>query len=138
MKFVKNEGFDVYGIDFSKNAIDSLKPEFGDNVIVVDIVNMPYENEFFDFCFDKSAIQHNPKDDIFKIHKEVYRMLKKNEKFFSIMLKEGDNGFLTGYLSEDELRKSLNDFEDLRIDYEIRTEDNGRKRFTAYIIEATK
>ena len=99
---------------------------------------MPYKNEFFDFIFDKSAIQHNEKNDILKIHKEVFRILKKGGKFFSIMLLSGNNGFITGFLNEDELKESLKEFKNIKIDYLTRTENNGRDKLTSYIIEATK
>lgn len=138
MKFVKHDGFDVFGIDFSKSAIESLKGSFGDKVIVGDISNMSFENEYFEFCFDKSAIQHNIKEDIPKIHEEIFRILKPNGKFFSTMLVEGNNGFITGYLNEEELKDSLKKFKEIKIDYITRTENNGRDKLTAYIIEATK
>ncbi len=138
LKFVKQDGFDVFGIDFSVSAIESLKSNFGDKVVVGDISNMPFENKYFEFCFDKSAIQHNIKEDIPKIHEEIFRILKPNGKFFSTMLVEGSNGFITGYLNEEELKDSLKKFKEIKIDYITRTENNGRDKLTAYIIEATK
>lgn len=138
LKFVKKDGFDVYGIDFSKSAIESLKKDFGEHVMVGNIAKMPYENNFFDFCFDKSAIQHNPKNDIFKIHEEVFRILKKDGKFFSTMLVSGDNGFLTGFLDLRELKESLKGFSQIKIDYITITEDNQSAEYKAYLIEAIK
>ena len=138
MRFVKNEGFDVYGIDFSSTAIKRLKKLFPGKVYCCDFIKIPFPDNNFDLIYDRSSIQHNNKNDIFKIHTEVYRTLKKGGKFFSIMLKEGNNGFLTGYLTENELRYSLRSFRNLKIDYLIRTENNTEDKLISYIIEAVK
>lgn len=138
LKFVRNEGFDAFGIDFSSSAIKFLNEFFGNNVCVGNATNLPYPDDFFDFCFDKSSIQHNPREEIFIIHKEVFRVLKKNGKFFSVMLAEGTNGFLTGFLNENELRESLSCFGNFCIDYISRTENGGRDKYKSFIIEAQK
>jgi hypothetical protein len=54
------------------------------------------------------------------------------------MLKEGDNGFFTGFLEEKELRNSLIIFESHTIDYITITENNAKKQLTSYIISARK
>ena len=46
LNFLKNEGFDVYGIDGSKTAIDNCKT-ITSKVFVGSLNAMPFENGFF-------------------------------------------------------------------------------------------
>jgi ubiquinone/menaquinone biosynthesis C-methylase UbiE len=75
LNFLKREGFDAYGIDFSERAVTYLKSlEF--QVVCSNFENIPFEDNSFDFVIDKSSIQHNSKQDITKIIREVYRVLR--------------------------------------------------------------
>lgn len=71
LEIYANLGFDVYGVD--KEAIAQEK---GLNVKVVDVdlENLPYEDEFFDFIIVKSAIEHIR--NIYHLTDNLYRVLK--------------------------------------------------------------
>jgi len=57
---VKN-GFEVYGIDFSKSAIDFCKEHVkGAKFIVGYAQQLPFKDEFFDVVIDAGTIHVNP------------------------------------------------------------------------------
>ena len=97
--YLAREGFQVYGIDGSKTAIamcrQRLKAEgLGAEIVVGDITDLPYPDEYFQVVVDVAAIQHNPPDSIAQIISEVYRVLKDGGHFFS--LARSDRDYLFG------------------------------------------
>lgn len=136
--FLKKEGFDCYGIDLSKTAISHLKPDFSNKVYCGSALLLPHDDNFFNFIVDRASIQHNTRKDISLILQEVYRTLIPGGKFFSIMVKEGENGFLVTKLSESELKKELSRFNSYEINYSSHTKSHGSELSMAYVIEAEK
>ncbi|MCK4553670.1 class I SAM-dependent methyltransferase [Candidatus Parcubacteria bacterium] len=116
LRFLKEEGFAYYGIDFSQTAIEHCKKIFK-NVVCGDISNLPYESNFFDCVFDRMAIQHNPKENMQKFFNEVFRALKPNGLFFSILTSKANYNLITSYLSKKEIKKLAAKFSDVKIDY---------------------
>src|SRR3989338_2282999 len=89
--YLAREGFRVYGIDGSKTAIKFAKKRLAQEglraeLMVGDIVCLPYGDNFFDAVIDSAAIQHNHLQGIKKIIKEAYRVLKPNGKLFSVLV----------------------------------------------------
>lgn len=80
--FLKDEGFDYWGIDGSEEAIEltykALGEElkFKDRIFKGDFCAMPFADNFFDAILDRQALGHNSWDDIKKICSEMYRILK--------------------------------------------------------------
>ena len=143
LEFLKKESFDCYGVDFCQKVIDRLKKRYRDKVLCCDFKSLPFPDSYFDFCIDRSSIQHNTKEDIALIHKEVYRLLKPGGIFFSSIIKSGnvksgDTEFLTGYLSEEELKQSFSKFSHFDLDYLRITRNNRKEDFTHYLVTATK
>lgn len=138
LKFLKEEGFDSFGIDFSKSAVDSLKDEFGENVKTMNFKYLDFDNNTFDFIIDRSSIQHNTKENISIIHNEIFRVLKDGGKFYSIMVKNGDNGFFMELLNEEEVKSSLSNYSKVKIDYLSKTTDGGKMIHENFLIEAIK
>ncbi len=136
--FLRDEGFDCYGVDFSKTAIEHLKADFGDKVYCGGATRLQYADNFFDFMIDRASIQHNPREDVSLILLEVYRILKPGGKLFSTMLKQGPHDFLVTRLSEKELRKELSIFSSYEINYSSLTVNHGQDGHVGYIIEAIK
>ncbi len=91
--FLIREGYDFYGIDLAKTAIEKLKIRFQEENIFVgdfnyrfkiaDIRNIPFEDKFFNIIFDVATLwlvsftEHN------KVYQEVFRTLKKGGLFFT-------------------------------------------------------
>ena len=136
--FLKNEGFQSYGIDFSEKAIQHNKPFFGNNIKCCNGTNIPFENDFFDFCIDRSAIQNNSKEDIFSIYKELYRVLKKNGRLYSVLQKKGHFGVQTTTLEESELKQAIKMFKINEINYLSSTINNVSEEYISYLIDVIK
>lgn len=167
--YLAREGFSVYGIDGSKTAINQanlrLKREkLNADLIVGNIINLPYENNFFDCIIDVECIYANCFSDSIDIIKELYRVLKPDGNFFSKtfmegMVKQGEGTLLTGethtYLSittgplsakvgiqrltsEVEIATLYSIFTIESIDYLIRSENNRNYEVREYLISCKK
>jgi len=137
--FLKEEGFDCYGIDFSEHVISTINLNLKNKLTCGSLVDLPYKNNFFDFCIDRSSIQHNPKNDIFLIFKEIHRVLKKNGKIYSMLLKKAPHSeFHTSYLDQKEIQKALEIFNSIEINYLTLTNNFGAEVREVYLIEAMK
>ncbi len=89
-KFLAENGFDIYGIDCSKSAVEICQETFLNNnlkgsFVTGDFLNLPYENNFFDLAIDRESLCANKFDDIKKIVQEVYSKLKNGGFFVSFM-----------------------------------------------------
>lgn len=138
LKFLKDEGFNAYGIDFSQKAVDALKPEFKENVQVMNFSRLDFEDNSFDIIIDRSAVQHNSKKDIELIFNEVYRVLKPNGRFYSIMAKTKNNDFYMELLDKEDIERITSKFKDLEINYISRTQNNGQTTNSRFLIEVSK
>ncbi|WP_169084605.1 class I SAM-dependent methyltransferase [Paenibacillus sp. PL91] len=88
--YVAREGFSVYGIDGSMTAIEKAKKRLNSEVldwtgelIVGDIVKLPYDDDMFDAVIDVEAISCNSFGNSELIYNEIFRVLKKGGKLFS-------------------------------------------------------
>ena len=92
------EGFDTYGIDGSKNAVESanihLKEKWGVSakISIGDFRELPYEDSFFDVVVDVVSLQHLDMESTKKTLDEIRRILKPNGRFFSYRL--GDHSIM--------------------------------------------
>jgi 2-polyprenyl-3-methyl-5-hydroxy-6-metoxy-1,4-benzoquinol methylase len=101
--YMAREGFSVYGIDGSKMAIDRARemlnqdcPGWKGELLVGDMADLSYDNQFFDAVVDHEAIYSNSYEDSKVIIKELDRVLKKNGKLFSRTFASGCWGYATG------------------------------------------
>lgn len=99
--FLAREGCRVYAIDISKKAIalasNWAKNEGLENNISFqtgNAINLPYQNEYFDFVLESSALEHNTTQDIVLILKDIHRVLKKGGKLLSTV--PGRDNYLYG------------------------------------------
>lgn len=86
--YLLRERFDAYGIDGSSVAIDRAKERLKEENLVSklisgDIINLPYEDNFFDAVIDNECIYCNNLENTATILKEVKRVLKPHGKFYS-------------------------------------------------------
>ena len=79
------EGFEVYGIDFSKSAVkvaqnNARKASVSDKTFfkVGDALNLPYTDDFFNVINDDGCLHHISKDDWKKYLQNVTKVLKKD------------------------------------------------------------
>jgi len=79
------EGFNVYGIDFSKSAINIAKNNALKNKLnnktyfkIGNVLNLPYKDNFFDLINDDGCLHHISKKDWKLYLNNINRVLKKN------------------------------------------------------------
>lgn len=87
--YLSKEGFDAYGIEGSetglKLAYERLTEEnLSATLINGDIVNLPYEDNFFDAVIDAECIYSNDLTSSQQIFSEIKRVLKPKGKFYTL------------------------------------------------------
>ena len=94
LPLILNEGFNAYGIDGSKSAIEISKTKLTEykncTLEVMDLSKLNYENYFFDMIIDRQSIYANIPQNIELIFQEVSRVLKKDGIFISFMYNIND------------------------------------------------
>jgi len=102
VKFLRDEGFDFYGVDGSEESIritDNLLHTKSDGkLFVADFTKLPFESQYFDAIIDRQSMGHNRIDDIVLITKEIYRILKKGGRYHGHVFGINDAGFSQGTL----------------------------------------
>lgn len=117
MFFLHKENFKTFGVDFSKNAYDTVKKKIIKLKLDIDLkcadfASLPYKDSKFDVVIDCRSLQHKQNYLLDKSLKEIKRVLKKNGKFFSIFMNNEDpkSGFYTNYLTKKEIKKKLSKY----------------------------
>lgn len=92
------EGYNCYGIDFSKEGIKLCHKmlenwEVKAHIKVGDILKLDFENNFFDVVYDVVTIQHLNFSEHIQCLNEAYNVLKKGGLFFSYHLSERSISF---------------------------------------------
>lgn len=98
LRFLLDNGFDAFGVDFSSNVVSQIQDEFSGRVFCGNALNLEFADNSFNLIIDRSSLQHNPKSDLPAIFRECRRVLKPGGEFFSNFLTEGDNGFLLSHV----------------------------------------
>lgn len=117
----------VFGIDYSQNALNKCKTLFDKNKETVELKNynaknLGYANMNFDVVLDRGTIQHNYLKDAHEIVKEIYRVLKHKGIFISFLASEFHKYFDKG--------------EDLGFgDFSIKSEHGIRHFYSKYEIK---
>ena len=94
--YMAEEGFNVYGIDYSKYVIDIVKEKAYLNGLDIklsigDISKLPYESESVDCMAAIGVLSNSDKNGISVILKEMHRVLKDGgETYFNIISKISD------------------------------------------------
>jgi len=86
--FIAREGFNAYGFDGSKTAIEKAKNRMRDEGVkaklyVADAGNIPFESDYFDAIIDSAVIYANKINSIKNILNEINRVLKSGGKIMS-------------------------------------------------------
>lgn len=167
MWYLAREGFTVYGIDFAPKAIELAQKRLDNEcagwkgqLIVGDMMSLPFQNESFDAVVDSEAIYCNNLERSKKIYDEVYRVLKPKGRFFIRTFSDETYGSQTGssldertrVVSEGPLKDhgparfmKRSDFESLLPNFKIhsaelltRTYDATQKKVAEWIIDCQK
>ncbi len=86
--YLAKEHFNAYGIDGSDTAINQAKTRIFEeglnaNLIVGDIINLPYDDNYFDSVIDVECLYCINNEYLDKILSEINRVMKPNAKFYS-------------------------------------------------------
>lgn len=129
-EYFVDRGFDIYGIDLSKNMIDYAKkfaPEA--KYSVMDMMDLKFENNYFDGIWCSATLLHLSKKDVPLALAEFRRVLKQNGILF-LDIKEGtgekvikdqryhDQEKFYSYFQKDEIKKILEDQNFSLIEYQ--------------------
>ncbi len=79
-KQIKDKGYEVWGIDVNKDAINVAKNDsdlFGIIFSVQDATKMEYEDNFFDGVIEQAVLACMDKSDRQLVLREIYRIIKK-------------------------------------------------------------
>ncbi len=112
VKFLIKEGFNVYGIDISKTAIQKARSKISKikskNFIVGNFKNIPWPDSYFDGVIDNFSLYANELKDIKRTYKEIHRVLKAKGFFFSKVWGTKTQGFQRGIKLEKNTFKDIN------------------------------
>jgi len=95
------KGFDLYGTDISKLAVETMEEKFPDsNWIEHDTLDkFPFSDEKFDLVFARLALHYFKKDDIKNVLFDINRIMKTNSYLY-VMVKCSNTGEIdTGKVS---------------------------------------
>lgn len=165
MLFLSREGFDVYGIDGSRSAIDKCKKRFDEeglegNFMVGDFSRMNLNLEF-DVIIDIVSLYCCARKDIERTINNVRKMLKEGANFLQITFQTGSYGYNTGieiekntfkdishgplkgrgqatFLSLEDVKNLYSDFKNVDIEYRIISENNMKNEVKYWIISCSK
>ena len=78
LQYLRREGFDVYGIDKSKFALDFLIEQGirKDHMKSGDIIKLPYKNNFFDALISVNVIPHGNSRQVKRYIHEIKRVVR--------------------------------------------------------------
>lgn len=88
--YLAREGFDVYAFDGSKRAVEHTEDYLRENnlsahVTVQNSLELNYTNDFFDCVIDNaSSCCMGTKEEIEKIYRNIYKILRANGRLFSV------------------------------------------------------
>lgn len=167
--FLAREGFNVSAFDGSASAIMKAEKRLQSEdlkatLVVGDAIKLAYDDLFFDGIIDSAMICANTVENIRKILKECYRVLKVDGKMFSTGLFKRDmtgygrgkkveentfqnieEGNLAGrgtvhFFDEEEVQKLWTEagFSNIKIDSLNRTDGGGVNKVSFYFMEAGK
>jgi len=164
--FVAREGFSFFGIDGSQTAIDKAIERFNANglngeFICGPINDLPWRSETFDCVIDVACLQHNNEADTKEIVRELYRVLKKGGRHFSLTSKNDCWGDHTGtridgtswlnvtigpfsgmgtvrFATRESLVDLYREFRELNLEYSIRSVNGCQNNISNWILTCTK
>jgi ubiquinone/menaquinone biosynthesis C-methylase UbiE len=87
LMFLAKEGFDVYGIDGSATAINYAESWAKQEGVEIDLTTgdfskLPYENNYFDFVFDRAALSLSNYEGIKRTISEIHRVINTTGEVF--------------------------------------------------------
>lgn len=111
MALLENSGItDVYGSDYSLNALNICKDAGFPLVINCDNRNLPFRDNTFDIAVAWGSLHYSTKDEMRAMLDEVKRIIKPDGTLFATLRRDNDTYLKTGtHLGNNTWRTGLND-----------------------------
>lgn len=165
--FLAREKFCVYGVDGSTTAIQKARkrldeeyPGWQGELIIGDILKLPFPNDYFDGVIDNEAVCCNQFEDACQIYKELARVTKPGGKMFARTFAKGTwgegigeqvghnawivaEGPLAGigvnrFTKLEEIPELFGSFHIIGVELMVRTMDNLKKEIREWVILGEK
>lgn len=112
LRFAAKEGFNVFGIDGSKRALEIAQKRFDDENLKGEFIHgdftfLNYEDNFFDIVIDRCSIVCVDKTAAQQTFNEIYRVLKKKGKFFFNSYSDDHTSCVTADLLENGITTNI-------------------------------
>lgn len=132
--FLAQNGYDVHGIEISETAVTKAKENAKKAGVEVDFVkgnvqNLPFDENYFDFIYDRGCLHHQYDKEMKKYLSEVNRVLKPKGRMFLI-------AFTSRFTTDGLISLFANDFEVLEhMIFQEKAADNVFRQFHALFLE---
>lgn len=132
LMLLKNYGFkEIYGTDYSLNALSLSKEYFSSSLINCNNKNLPFADNAFDIAIAWGSLHYSDKKDFEIMLEEAHRVLKKGGKLFATLRTARDSYLKTGTdLGEGTWRTGLNDLSGTTVSFF--KEDELKKYFSIF------
>lgn len=132
LMLLKNFGFkNIYGTDYSLNALSLSKEYFSSSLINCDNKNLPFADNSFDIAIAWGSLHYSDKKDFEIMLGETHRVLKKKGHLFATLRNERDSYLKTGtHLGEGTWRTGLDDLSGTTVSFF--REDELKKYFNTF------
>lgn len=164
--YLAREGFEVFGVDGSQTAVEKASTRFKSeklpgSFLRGDLIDLPFSDESFHGAIEVGAISQNRSEQIKKIFSEVYRTLKPNGFFFSMLIGTGSWGEgmgkriedgtyteilegpfaglgTTHFFSESEIKEFFSKFKIISCEVSTRTYEERTRKIVWWVMTAQK
>jgi len=132
--YLAEKGFQVTGIDISPKAIEyakrkAQKANVKIRLLVENFLNLPFEDEEFDFVFDMGCFHHVKANDRSTFIKGVHRVLKKKSLYLMVCFSYRNGPSWNHFTKEHIFQLFSNHFEIKNIEHFASVEGDGVTRY---------
>lgn len=132
--YLAQKGFQMTGIDISSKALEYAKEKAKKANVnikfqVANFVDLPFEDEEFDFVFDNGCFHHVEVEDRSVFIKGVYRILKKGGLYLMTVFSYRNGPAWNHFTKEQIIRLFSNHFKIKNIEHIASVEGDGYTRY---------
>ena len=139
LKFLLNEGFNAFGIDYSNVVIDLIAENFADRVSCQSVLSLNFPDKSFDYVADRQCIQLVGVNHLSTAYSECARILKPKGRMFSNFLIETGTDEDKMVVEEKNLDLIVSEnFITLEKNYNLLTTENGSNKHKTIIYTLQK
>ena len=132
LMLLKNSGFkNIYGTDYSINALSLSSEYFPSSLINCDNRKLPFPDDSFDVAVAWGSLHYSDKNDFEIMLGEINRILKKGARLFATLRNERDSYLKTGtHLGQGTWKTGLDDLSGTTVSFF--SEEEVKKYFSIF------